>query len=127
MPDADLGNAGSWWRPYTGKYELALTEGVTMDDPTLMLSTILDVMFCGDVSVPGGITTVGTLPEDCRPSKPIYLYAVCDDAGVFTQELLTLAPDGTVTMQAGDAVRTLHLNGASFNICGRYYGKEVAS
>ena len=98
-----------------------------MDDPTLMLSTILDVMFCGDMSVPAGITTVATLPEDCRPSKAIYLYAVCDNAGSFTQELLTIAADGTITAQASDTARTLHLNGASFNICGRYYGKEVAS
>ena len=127
MPDADMGNAGSWWRPYTGKYEVELADGVTMDDPTLMLSTILDVMFCGDMSVPAGIATVATLPEDCRPSKVIYLYAVCDTAGAFTQELLTLAPDGTIGVQASDEPRMLHLNGLSFNICSRYYMKEVES
>ena len=124
MPDADLGNAGSWWRPYVGKYELTLADGVTMDDTTVMLSTILDVMFTGDMVVPDGVTQVAALPDDCCPSKTIYLYVAGENEGVISQTPLEIGQDGNVTMLEAGA-KTLHLNGCSFNICGRYYGKEV--
>ena len=138
MPDQ--GNAGSWWRPYVGKYELTLGEGVTMADTTVMLSTILDVLFTSDMAVASESAVLATLPEECRPLDDVYFTVLASANGEMFLMALQVNAEGEITVygrvsptsKGGLTVEwamppetTLHLNGTSFNICGKYYREEV--
>lgn len=125
MPDQ--GNAGSWWRPYVGKYELTLPDGVTMDDTTIMLSTIQDVIFTSDMVVANqGTHALGMLPAGCIPDRPLYLSVVAETQGVLSTVILMVDDSGAISAPLGIPASTiLHLYGVSFNICGNYYREEV--
>lgn len=137
---ADQGNAGSWWRPYVGKYELTLGEGVTMADTTIMLSTILDVLFTSDMVVASESAVLATLPEECTPVDDTYFTVLASaNEEMFLMALhvnangeiavygrVSPTTKGSLTTEwAMPAGTTLHLNGTSFNICGKYYREEV--
>lgn len=138
MPDQ--GNAGSWWRPYVGKYELTPSEGVTMANTTIMLSTILDVLFTSDMVVSGVENLLATLPEECTPIDDAYFTVLATANEEMFLVALQVTPDGELMVHGRvsptargslNAERempegtTLHLNGTSFNICGKYYREEV--
>lgn len=138
MPDQ--GNAGSWWRPYIGKYELTLGDGVTMADTTIMLSAILDVLFTSDMVVASESAVLATLPEECTPVDDAYFTVLASaneemflmalqvnaEGEIAVHGRVSPTTEGNLTaeweMPAGT---TLHLNGTSFNICGKYYREEV--
>lgn len=125
MPDQ--GNAGSWWRPYVGKYELTLSEGVTMDDTTIMLSTIQDVIFTSDMVVANqGTQDLGVLPDGCIPDRSLYISVVAETGDTLSPVILKIDDSGAISAPIGiPASTTLHLYGVSFNICGNYYREEV--
>lgn len=128
---ADQGNAGSWWRPYIGKYELTLAEGVTMADTTVMLSTILDVLFTSDMVVASKSAVLATLPEECAPVDDTYFTVLASANEEMFLMALQVNANGEITVYgrvspttkgsltaewAMPAGTTLHLNGTSFNI-----------
>lgn len=138
MPDQ--GNAGSWWRPYVGKYELTLEDGVTMADTTIMLSTVLDVIFTSDMEIAGETTVLATLPDDCRPAAVTYIPVLASANDDMFLTVLQVAVSGEISIHGRLSPTTkgaltaewtmpypatLHLNGSAFNICGKYYRKEV--
>ena len=138
MPDQ--GNAGSWWRPYVGKYELTLGEGVTMADTTVMLSTILDVLFTSDMVVANESAVLATLPEECRPLDDTYFMVLASaneemfvvaihvnaEGEIMVYGRVSPTSKGGLTAEWAMPPETiLHLNGTSFNICGKYYREGV--
>lgn len=130
MPDEDLGNPGSWWRPYVGKYELVITDGVTMEDTTVMLSTIQDVIFTADMSIAEGVgahlAQLAMLPPDCIPDRDVYLGAVMESDGALAPAIVKIDTSGGISVPASPIGSfILHLYGLSFNICGNYYREEV--
>lgn len=126
MPDVDQGNAGSWWRPYIGKYELQLSDGVTMGDTTVMLSTILDVIFTSDMVIPSTLDgAIAVLPEECRPSTDIYMSVLYTDSATMGTAILVAKSTGELVRAVMEPIQgetfILHTSAQSFNICGRYY------
>lgn len=125
MPDQ--GNAGSWWRPYVGKYELTLSDDVSMDDTTIMLSSIQDVIFTSDMVVANqGTSSLAVLPSGCIPDRALYISVVAETEEVLSTVILMIDSTGAISAPLGvPASTTLHLYGVSVNICGNYYREEV--
>lgn len=98
----------TWW----GRFEVAPATGTTTTNATVMLSKSNEVQFCGDYTCT--TTSVGTLPEECRP-KAQMVFPVWADTGIHT---LTIKPDGTILTGLAGLV---HLNGFSFHINDNWY------
>lgn len=104
---------------------LTLADGVRCDNPCCILTLDCTVQLMGNMRLDGygAGTAIATLPASMRPADeiclPVYL-----DASV---RRLTVTPAGEIKLDEDVAAGLLYTDGASFNVCGRYYNSDIGN
>ena len=112
---------------YSGKFELTLGEGVTMENKAVMLTQTNEVIFMGNCEV--AAYTEGEmildLPEQCYPPMTFTIPAYHEDStGAYEVVPLEIHQNGNISCPVALADGTLYTGGRSFNIGGKWYGAE---
>lgn len=102
---------------------LVMTDGVTADSTTVMLTMDNQVLFTSFIQIPTGHTgAIFTLDEHERPVSelvfPVYL-----DSGFHP---LLISPNGEVSIADGQT-GNLYLSGFSYNIASKFYNAELGT
>lgn len=102
---------------------LEMTDGVTADSTTVLLTMDNQVLFTSFIQIPTGHTgTIFTLDENERPSSEIVIPVYC--ASAFHPMLIS--PSGAVSITDGQT-GNLYLNGVSYNIASKFYNAELGT
>ena len=124
MPD--LGNP-NFFTTFKGRYALTPAEGVTVDNPTVMLTSNNVVCLCGDFAMEGYAIggVFATLPPECSPDKPVYV-AMAANVGSVVPCVVEVSADGgmRVVHPSEGSVGALYASSACFSINESIY-KEV--
>ena len=110
---------------------MTLAEGVTATSPNVMRTSMNQVQFCGDITLPATATypvTFATLPEGVRPTSPVHLPCVVElTDGTFHLCHVTFNADGSAVMSLefiihDDPVpKTLYLDSIGFDLASSIY------
>lgn len=104
---------------------LTLSNGVQCDNPCCILTLDCTVQLMGNMHLNGygANTAIATLPTSMRPIDeiclPVYL-----DASI---KQLIVTPEGEIKLNEDVVAGLLYTNGASFNVCDRYYNSDIGN
>lgn len=112
----DLGNP-NFFKIFQGKVEVALHDGVTSDNPGVMLSLTNELQFLGDYDV-GVDGIIGVLPEGCRPGAELIVPVVAVEGSASKVTMLHVMDDGTLVSDPNSSIKT---NGIVVNLSGNWY------
>lgn len=138
--NANRGNPNVWTTYRGGVMQMTLTSGVNATSPNVMRTTMNQVQFCGDMTLPDSYTVpyvFAKLPSPVTPSNVQYLVVPCTFSNssfsivivaITTEGELTLTGDyfvgskSTLALDANAVPHTLHLDSVSFDLASGIYG-----
>lgn len=105
--NANRGNPNVWTTYTGGVMELTLTSGVTSESTNVIKTTMNQVQFCGDLTIPASVDypyNAATLPEGCRPNEEqVLLCATQLSDGGYDECALVIGTDGTITVSLDES------------------------
>lgn len=121
-----------------GIMQLTLADGVTATTSNVVLTTMNQVQFCGNLTLPSTLTyptVVATLPETCRPDEDVMLPCVVQlDDQTFHMCRLVLSSTGELTATTDFIIHdapitpvTLYLDSVSYDLASIRYGSYTSS
>lgn len=116
MPDADTGDPRQRYIIWDGVYQMEVASGVTMTNPTVMLSKQLMVQLTGDAEGVTAGEVFATLPSECLPDHEIMLPVVVEGTGARTIGA-TFETSGAATATAEFSPSDPHVS-ATFEVTG---------
>lgn len=118
---ADRGNPNVF-TTFKGRYLLVASAGQVVDTNVVMLSCTNDVQPIGDWTLSNYVANspFATLPVECRPQKIVKIPVVVND-GTERIVVMTVNPDGTMTLPFNYSAASLFLSGINFNISDNWY------
>lgn len=117
----DGGNP-NFFKTFKGRYLLVASAGQVVDTDVVMLSCTNDVQPIGDWTLADYTANApfAALPDECRPMKTVKIPVVVND-GSDRIVVMTVKPDGTMTLPFDYESATLYLSGINFNISDNWY------
>lgn len=104
---------------------LTLSNDVQCDNPCCILTLDCIVQLMGNMHLNGyeANTPMATLPTSMRPIDDICIPVYLDTA----VKQLIITPEGELKLGEDVVAGMLYTNGASFNVCGRYYNADIGN
>lgn len=118
----DTGNPNVF-TTFKGRYLLDDSYGYTVDNPYVMLSCTNDVQLLGDWVLQDYLPDVAfaLLPSECRPAKTVKVPVAVETQDDVKMEILTIDPDGSMSLPIDVSYAMVYLSGVSFHISLRWY------
>ena len=121
-----------------GIMQLALADGVTATSSNVVITTMNQVQFCGNLTLPATLTypgVVATLPESCRPDEAVQLGVVVQlDDQTYHMCRVQIGTDGVITVTTDFVIHdapitpvTLFLDSVSYDLASIRYGSYTSS
>ncbi|UWI18482.1 MAG: hypothetical protein [Bacteriophage sp.] len=116
------GGNPNFFKTFKGRYLLVASAGQVVDTDVVMLSSTNDVQPIGDWTLADYTANepFAVLPDECRPMKTVKIPVVVND-GSDRIVVMTVKPDGTMTLPFDYESATLYLSGISLNISDNWY------
>lgn len=104
---------------------LTLSDDVQCDNPCCILTLDCTVQLMGNMHLNGyeANTAIATLPTSMRPLDEICLPIYLDTS----LKQLIIGPEGEIKLNEDVVAGLLYTNGASFNVCDRYYNSDIGN
>lgn len=135
--NANRGNPNVWTTYKGGVMKMTLAEGVTATSPNVMRTSMNQVQFCGDITLPSSAAypfTFATLPEGVRPSSRVHLPCVVElTDNTFHLCHVSFDVDGSAVMSLEFIIhdnpvpKTLFLDSIGFDLASGIYGGYTTS